>query len=319
MANQTKAKKIVWLTLIVLLSTVFIVSAVMLINTFLAYQKASDLYGKVRDDFHRAIEKTTGNAAETTAKYIFTRGDETTTSPSPGDTTAPGTSNPDSGEVTTPAGSGTTEPSVTTTPEPVYSEKFLNACEFIRSLQEVNKDVFGYIDIRFEENNKSKQISYPLLRGEDNEFYVTHAYDDSELKSGSIFLDYRCDRNLENNKVSLIFGHNMNNGSMFQKLTYFKQQKYFNNVNIVIYTLDGIYTYQVFSVHNTKANDGYSSIYFASNSEYLAFIKKMQSQSMLLSDIELYASDRIITLSTCLNTYSDARLAVHAVLVGIEN
>ena len=250
----------------------------------------------------------------------FTRGEETTTSPEPNNTTIPDNTTVTPGTTTPSAGSDTTtESPATTKPEPVYSEKFLNACEFIRSLQKTNSDIIGYIDIRFEENNKSKQISYPLLRGEDNEFYVTHAYDGSELKAGSIFLDYRCDRHLENNRVSLIFGHNMNNGSMFQKLTYFKQQKYFDNVNIVIYTLDGIYTYKVFSVHNTKANDGYSSIYFSSGSEYLAFIKKMQSQSMLLSDIELYATDRINTLSTCLNTYSDARLAVHAVLIGIEN
>jgi len=295
----------------------------MLINTFLAYQKAADLYGKVRDDFYQAIEKTTGNAAETTAKVIWSRGDATTTSPLPNGTANPGdtTVTPGTGGVTTPpAGSDTTtEPPATTQPQPVYSEKFLNACEFIRSLQKVNKDVIGYIDIRFEENNKSKQISYPLLHGEDNEYYVTHAYDGSELKAGSIFLDYRCNKRLESNHVSLIFGHNMNDGSMFQKLTYFKQRQYFDNVNIVIYTLDGIYTYQVFSVHNTKANDGYSSIFFSSSDEYLAFIKKMQSQSMLMGDIELYSTDRIITLSTCLNTYKDARLAVHAVLVSIEN
>ena len=322
MANKAKIKKAIWTTLICLFSTAFIVSAVMLINTFLAYQKAADLYGKVRDEFNRAIEKTTGNAAETTAKVIWSRGEETTTSPAPDGTTIPNDSTtPNTGEATTPptGGDTTTEPQATTGPEPVYSEKFLNACEFIRSLQKINDDVIGYIDIRFEDNNKSKQISYPLLQGEDNEYYVTHAYDGSELKSASIFLDYRCDKSLANNRVSLIFGHNMNDGSMFHKLTYFKQRKHFDNVDIVIYTLDGIYTYKVFSVHNTKANDGYSTIYFGSSDEYLAFIKKMQSQSMLMSGIELYATDKIITLSTCLNTYKDARLAVHAVLVSIEN
>ncbi|MBQ9080682.1 MAG: class B sortase [Clostridia bacterium] len=325
MATKADTMKIVRIALICVFATVFVVSAIMLVNTLIDYRAAEKLYGAVHEDFMNAINNTTGNADENTAKDVWTRGpegaDSTETQPSvPSDTTV---STPDGSSTTAPGGNDTVAPTPggneTTAPpepvDPVYSERFLNACKFINELKATNPDVIGYIYVEIDKTDESKNISYPLVHGDDNAYYVDYAYDNSVLRAGSIFLDYRCRANLDKNRVSLIYGHNMTNGAMFHNLKYLKQREYFDNTTITIYTLDAIYTYQPFAIYNTVATANYSHIYFNSNDEYVSFLVEAQNKSIYSNDLEFYSSDRIITLSTCLNTSADARLAVHAVLV----
>lgn len=314
--KKAKALKIIRIALICVFATVFVVSAVMLINTVHQYGEAEDLYKELAEKFFEEVNKTTGMGSDTTATVIWSRGEDTSL-PEPVDTGV--VTIPDTGNAVTTSEDKpvtTTETPVTTAPpEPVLSERFVNVCNEIKKLQAINSDVVGYILIQFEEK---EYISYPVCRNDDNLYYTTHAYNNTELKSGSIFLDSRCKPVISENTASLIFGHNMNDGSMFAKLTKFKTTEYFNNVNITIFTLEGIYTYKVFSVHNADADDDYTNIYFDTDTEYLAFLQKMQNASYIKSNLKLYPSDQIITLSTCLNTTLDARLAVHAVLVSIE-
>lgn len=307
------------IVLVCVFATVFVVSAVMLINTLSQYRAASELYGKVQQGFSDAINKTTGDPGDNTVTDIWTRGpgkitvpDVTTGQPSQG--TEPGGTTPS----TSP--DGTSKPSDDTTPappEPVYSERFLNACEFIRELKKENKDVVGYIYIQFA-NDPSKDISYPLVHASDDEYYIDHAYDNSELKAGAIFLDYRCSDRLERNWATLVHGHNMNNGAMFHNLKYLKQQDYFNNVSISIYTLNGIYTYEVFAVYNADNDSNYSYMFFQSDEQFVEFLNEAQRKSSYSKNLTFYETDRILTLSTCLNTNLKGRLAVHAVLTGIS-
>lgn len=311
--RKPRSTKIIRIGLICIFAAIFIFSAVMLINTVLQYKDAENLYSKVHDDFMENLNKTTGTGSGADAKVEWTRPVETTP-PEPSDTGTVTT--PVTGTETTNGTPITEAPPETTAPvETPPSERFLNASEMIRNWQAKNSEVIGYIHIEFA---PKVYIGYPLVRNDDNFYYTTRAYDKTDLKSGSIFLDSRCDPVISNNDVSLIFGHNMNDGSMFAKLTNFKKAEYFNNVNITIYTLEGIYTYKVFSVHNAKAGDDYTNVFFNNDAEYLVYLEKMQKLSYLSSNIKLTAADQVITLSTCLNTSVDARLAVHAVLISIE-
>ncbi len=301
MSKNNKATQTVRLVLICVLATVFTVSAIMLIITFIGYNRASDLYDDVQSDFISAIA---GNdSEETTANIIHTRPTETTL-PTPGTSEVPPESE-------------TVSPPETTPPAPVLSEKFLNARKYISELKQKNDEVVGYIYIDFG-GTSDMNISYPLVQADDNLFYVSHAYDKSELRAGSIFLDYRCYEDLEKNTVSLIFGHNMQNGAMFHKLKYFRDEQYFNSAKITVYTMDAIYNYSAFSVYNTTTSTNYSNIYFDSPSEYLTFLGQIQTRSFHTKRLSFYESDKILTLSTCINTTDDARLAVHAVLTSVE-
>ena len=323
--DKAKSMNIVRIILICVFAAVFVVSAIMLVSTLIEYRAAEKLYGNVQNDFmNEVIMGNIGDAEQNTAKDVWTRGPDgvvvtppvtqppvssDTTSPDqvPSDTTAP--VNPEDSSVTTTA---------PTPVEPVYSERFLNACKFINELKAVNPQVIGYIYIELSATDESKNISYPLVLGADDTYYVDHAYDNSSLKAGAIFMDYRCLSNLYRNRVSLIYGHNMNNGGMFHNLKYLKQREYFDNAKITVYTLDGIYTYQPFAIYNTNASSNYSYMFFNSDEDYVNFLQEAQRKSMFSHNLEFYAADRIITLSTCLNTSADARMAVHAVLIGIS-
>lgn len=312
MKSDKKSTKIIFTVLIVFLATVFVVCGIMLINSLNGYREATDLYDKVHEDFVNAIKPSESqNDAETGPGWQ--RGEETTvppeTTPPVEDTQAPEVEDTDDGE----------EDEVTTAPpvyvEPVYSEKFKAAREQIWSLQEVNPDVIGYIYIEF---SPTETISYPVVQGDDNEYYVTHAYDKSEVRSGAIFLDCRNSFVLPENRASVLYGHNMNNGAMFNRLTNFKKLNYFNNTKITVYTINGIYTYEVFSAYNTTTESNASQIKFGSDEEFLNFCHELEGRSVYNKKMSFYPDDTIITLSTCLNTYNEARFVVHGVLVSID-
>ena len=57
-------------------------------------------------------------------------------------------------------------------------------------------------------------ISYPVMQYSDNDYYLSHAYDGSRLKAGSVFLDYRCESRFKN-PINIVYAHNMENGTMF--------------------------------------------------------------------------------------------------------
>lgn len=324
--GKAKTMKIVRIALICVFAAVFIVSAVMLASTLIEYRAAEQLYGNVQNDFmNEVIMGNSGEDAEqNTATDVWTRGPEGVdvtppeTQPSaPADTTAPGQTPNDTTSPITPNDSNVT----TTAPkpvEPVYSERFINACKFINELKAVNPQVVGYIYIELSATDQSKNISYPLVQGNDDSYYVDHAYDNSELKAGAIFMDHKCWANLARNRVSLVYGHNMNNGAMFHNLKYLKQREYFENAKITVYTLDGIFSYQPFAIYNTVATGNYSHMFFQSDADYINFLNEAQRKSVFTHNLEFYSTDRILTLSTCLNTSPDARMAVHAVLIGIS-
>ena len=316
--KKQNVMKTIRIALVCVFATVFVVSAVMLINTLIDYRVASEKYDQVHKEFMDIVQNPGGSSDQNPSNDIWTRGPEgeVETPPITQDTTPPPVDDPMTPE--DPDQPVVTTPVETQPPAPVYSERFLSACEFINKLKETNPEVVGYIYVEIDPADESKNISYPLVRSKDNDYYIDHAYDNSSLKAGAIFLDYRNSTTLQKNIVSLVYGHNMNNGAMFHNLKYLKQHQYFDNATITVYTLDGIYTYKPFSIYNTMADSGYNHMYFNSNEQYIEFLTNIKKSSLLSSDIEVYNTDRIITLSTCLNTSRDARMAVHGLLVGIS-
>lgn len=310
MKSEKKSTKIIFTLLIILLSAIFVVCGIMLINSLNGYREATDLYDKVHEDFVNAIKPSETQKDDETGQG-WQRGEETTVTPETTDLPqTPTVETPDDTEE---------EDDVTEAPpvyvEPVYSEKFKAAREQIWSLQDINPDVIGYIYIEF---SPTEVISYPVVQGEDNEYYVTHAYDKSEVRSGAIFLDCRNSFVLPENRASILYGHNMNNGAMFNRLTNFKQSKYFNDTKITVYTINGIYSYEVFAAYNTTTESNSSQIKFGSDEEFVSFCQELENRSVFSKKMNFYPKDTIITLSTCLNTYDEARFVVHGVLVSID-
>lgn len=176
------------------------------------------------------------------------------------------------------------------------------------TLEKVNSDIVGWLHLPY------GSISYPLLQGEDNDNYLHHAYDKTSNNFGSIFIDYRNTNNLSD-KHTIIYGHNMKNGSMFGTLknfcdeTFYKKNKYF-----FILTRKVVYTYKVFSYHVADAKGKVYEVNYTDDEQYQDFLNLAKQSSYLDTGVKVSTKNRTITLSTCTSS-DDKRFVVHAKLV----
>ena len=171
-------------------------------------------------------------------------------------------------------------------------------------LEEINDDIIGWIYI------PDTNINYPLVKGDDNQYYVEKGYDNSVTGSGAIFLDYRNSYDLKDYN-SIIYGHNMIDDTMFSDLARYMEQEYFEQHRLVyIVAKDKMVVYEVFSAYITTSDSDTYTIDFGDETEnYLLLVN---DKNILESDSVIDFGDRIITLSTCTSSTSDGRYVVHA-------
>ncbi|MBE6562516.1 MAG: sortase [Ruminococcaceae bacterium] len=183
----------------------------------------------------------------------------------------------------------------------------------LSSLRQLNDEVTGWIYV------ENSRINYPLMRSSTgyDEYYLTHAYTGEYLAVGSIYLVGECSPVLTENYNSLIYGHNVVNGSMFHDVTKFFDPEFFANSYIYIYTFDGAYIYKPFSVYETLSDYNYIQTSFENETEFLEFAERVAGNSEVPCDEKVKSGDTIITLSTCTNggVNGPGRYALHAKLV----
>ena len=182
------------------------------------------------------------------------------------------------------------------------------------SLKRRNKDMMGWITI------DNTNIDYPIVYCDDNSYYLTHAFDGTYNRTGSIFVDFRDSQNFDDNYNTVIYGHNLTVGTMFSQLDKFFTKSFFNeNRRIYIYTEKGIYVYETFCVTKVNVNLNYTKVDFATPNEFVEFCYSMKQRSVYKTDTHFTGNDRIITLSTCTNAHNAAeRYCVMAKLVEVQ-
>lgn len=170
-----------------------------------------------------------------------------------------------------------------------------------------NEDVVGWIIM-----NQNK-INYPILKSNDNNFYLTRDYNKKHNQSGSIFMDYR--NNDFKDKNTVIYGHSMLDGTMFGSLREMFKKGYFdtkNNNYINIYDLNSKeITYQIFSYYIIDTENYYITTTFTTEEQYKIFIDKITKRSYKKFNIKIDTTDQILTLSTC--SSNNKRKVLHAV------
>lgn len=172
------------------------------------------------------------------------------------------------------------------------------------ALEGINKDIMGWIYLG------DSKINYPIVRGSDNDYYLTHLFDKKVNSSGSIFMDYRNSIDLSD-KHTIIYGHHMKNGSMFAALTKFKNQEYYDTHKKALIVLkDKKYELELLSAYVTNVEDNAWNLDFDSDEALLDWAKNSQKKSTFKSDIEPELGDKYFTLSTCDYDFNDARFVV---------
>jgi sortase B len=177
-----------------------------------------------------------------------------------------------------------------------------------QELRKINTDYRLWMKI----NNTN--INYPVVQGNDNSYYLNHDFQHKKSKVGTVFIDYR--NNLEKSRNIIIYGHNMNDGSMFHDLVKYKDVDFYKaNSEIMITSDNKEYKYKIFSVYVAKSTDNYFKIVFNSAKEFESYLNDVMNKSLINSDIKAGSGDKIITLSTCSYEFDDARTVIHAKLI----
>ena len=173
-------------------------------------------------------------------------------------------------------------------------------------LQEVNADVVGWIAI-------PGVLSYPLLQGGDNAYYLTHAWNGEENAAGAVFLDFRADAGLGDFNT-LIYGHRMRNGTMFGSLKHYKDTDFWReNPSVYLANEDGTRRYDIYAAYEVGLAAAAYQREFSSPEEKQEFIRYGLERSVIDTGIMPAPEDTIITLSTCSGSSRDTRWVVQAV------
>lgn len=216
-----------------------------------------------------------------------------TTTAVPTTTTAPPTTASAVAETTTPP---ETEPETEPAPRPL-----LPRIEALREAYE-NPDIVGYIQI------PNTNISYPVVQTGNNEFYLYHDLRWNRSLHGSIFLDY------ENNLYELwddntiIYGHNMRDGSMFHNIRHYFREDFFRNHSYILLDTPHEETvWDVFSFFRTHIRFCYLTTNWSNAVDFFNFMVELQDMSLHSTDIVISPNDQILILSTCAVTGGDYR------------
>ncbi len=164
-------------------------------------------------------------------------------------------------------------------------------------------------------NVPKTKINYPVMYSGDNDFYLHRATDGSYLYVGSIFMDYRCNADFSG-VSSILYGHNMDNGSMFADVINFMDRAYFDNHRYGWLTTENdVFCVYFFAVDQTE-NTG--KIY-DTESDWRTVMSEVVNRAVIYDDIEISNTDRLLMLSTCTGTNSDSRTVLVGKITEDEN
>ncbi|MBS6180959.1 MAG: class B sortase [Erysipelotrichaceae bacterium] len=209
-----------------------------------------------------------------------------------------------------------TEPVETVTEEVTPEAELVEIPIDFAKLQEKYPDIYAWIQI------PGTNIDYPIVQREgDNGYYLNHTIAGKEKPEGAIFTeDYNQKDFTDPNTV--IYGHNMKNGSMFRDLHEYRDRKFFkDHQELVVYLPDQVLHYQIFAAYVYDNRHLLQSFSFDNEEIFESYLRsvfgKKDMDSMIDDSVAVTGEDKIITLSTC-NGNSDQRYLVQAVLLSIE-
>lgn len=191
-----------------------------------------------------------------------------------------------------------------------YSEQELAALAKIQELHEENPEVIGWIAF------DNMDISYPIMQAKDNDYYLDHTFSGEENSAGSIFMEASNLPDFEDYHT-IIYGHNMKNGSMFGSLKNYKTKDHYKgNEYFTVYTLDSVYRYQIFAYYDISMYGDVYNNQFGPDDFFQSFIDNMVKRSYYDTGVRPVKTDKILTLSTC--STQGNRFVVNAVRIEDE-
>lgn len=163
----------------------------------------------------------------------------------------------------------------------------------LAALQAENEDVIGWIRI------PDTEINYPLLQWTDNEFYLNHTWNQKENASGAIFMECQNAPDFTDFNT-IIYGHNMNSGTMFGSLHHYRWPNYWQqHPYIYILNEEGVLRYDVFAAQSASTKAIIYGLGIETDQRKEEFFRFAQDYSFFETDLKPTTEDRVLTLSTC--------------------
>lgn len=180
-----------------------------------------------------------------------------------------------------------------------------------------NKDIYAWIYI------PNTNVDYPILQHEkNNAFYLDHDMNGKKASCGSIFTENYNNTDFNDNHT-VVYGHNMKNGSMFKSLRNYDEKIFFDeNPYIYVYTEWDTRVYEIFGAYEYDDRHLLTNFETKNSGEfqkYLESVKKLgDSCGHFNRDLTVNSNDKIITLSTCISGKPSSRYLVQGKLIAVE-
>lgn len=182
-------------------------------------------------------------------------------------------------------------------------------------LQQINPDIYAWLRI------PDTNIDYPILQyaGEDQSYYLTRDIYGESQTAGSIYTEYYNRKDFQDPNT-VIYGHNMKNGSMFHNVRYFADREYFDeHEDLYIYLPDKILKYQIITCYEYDDRHLLGSFDFSDEEVYAEYLEEIMNPrsmyTLVREGISLTTEDKLVTLSTCVANKPNNRRLLQAVLV----
>ena len=165
-------------------------------------------------------------------------------------------------------------------------------------LQENGPDIIAWLTL------PDTAVNYPVTQAEDNDYYLRHLYDGTYNKAGCLFADYENKKDFSD-RNTIIYGHNMRDGSMFASLNEYKEQSYYDShPQMYLVTPDGGYLCDIFAAFEAKPKESGSDtspwrMEWKDDGAYTTWLSAMADRSVVETDVTVTSSDKVLTLSTC--------------------
>jgi SrtB family sortase len=166
------------------------------------------------------------------------------------------------------------------------------------ALRENGPDIIGWLSL------PDTAINYPIPQTDDNEYYLHHLYDGIYNKVGCLFADYENQADFSD-RNTIIYGHNMRDGSMFAALNEYDEQDYYDgHPQMYLVTPGGGYTVEIFTAFVADPGESGSDaspwrLSWKDDGAYTTWLSEMAGRSVIETGVTVTSSDKVLTLSTC--------------------
>ena len=306
-SRKKKRTSPLYTVIMILLVGVMGYSGYQIVSTLVRNARADDIYSDIESNYVIVIDE-----PETTEAVPTEPSETAKTEPVPAGSSSAensGESLIDETEETVPLMTLEPDPETTTVPPTTAAPR--DPMGILRvdfaSLKRTNSDTVAWIQ------GMGGMISYPVVQGRDNAYYLKHLFDGTENPNGAIFV--HCENNFLQDDTTFIFGHHMRSGKMFGHLTDYESSDYYwKNQEFRLYTPEQTYTLKIIAVILSTGTERIT-LNYANEEAFNTHMKELAARSLHPATVPVSYGDKLVCLCTCSRHVDDGRCFIYCKLV----